>query len=85
MSVPGEILPGDGPAPCAEASRRGTLVVRNTGRFPAYLSSHFPLAWASAALELPRDGLEGARLDLPAGASVRIPPGGELQVAVRWS
>jgi urease beta subunit len=85
MSSPGEILPGEGPVPCAEPARRGTLVVRNTGRFPAYLSSHFPLVWASAALEFPRDGLEGARLDLPAGASVRIAPGDELEVAVRWS
>jgi urease beta subunit len=83
--IPGELLPGDGPAPSVEPSRRATLVVRNTGRFPAYLSSHFPLAWASAALEFPREGLGGARLDLPAGASVRIAPGDELEVAVRWS
>jgi urease beta subunit len=82
---PGEILPGAGPAPSAPATRRATLTVRNNGRFPAYLSSHFPLVWASAALEFPRDGLEGARLELPAGASVRIAPGGELEVAVRWS
>jgi len=82
---PGEILPGDGPTPFAPASRRARLTVRNTGRFPAYLSSHFPLPWASAALEFPREGLEGARLDLPAGASVRIPPGGEVVVDVVWS
>jgi urease subunit gamma/beta len=82
---PGEILAGDGPVPSASATRRAKLIVRNTGRFPAYLSSHFPLAWASAALEFPREGIEGARLDLPAGASVRIAPGKELEVDVLWS
>ena len=82
---PGEILPGEGPTPVAPASRRATLTIRNAGRFPAYLSSHFPLPWASAALEFPREGLEGARLDLPAGASVRIPPGDEVEVEVLWS
>jgi urease beta subunit len=82
---PGEILPGEGPAPAAPGGRRGSLTVRNTGRFPAYLSSHFPLQWASAALEFPRDGLEGARLALPAGASVRIPPGEQVEVDVVWS
>jgi urease subunit beta len=82
---PGEILPGDGPVPRSSASRRAKLIIRNTGRFPAYLSSHFPLAWASAALEFPRQGIEGARLDLPAGASVRFDPGEELEVDVLWS
>jgi urease subunit beta len=82
---PGEILPGDGPAPAPPVVRRATLTVLNTGRFPAYLSSHFPLTWASAALEFPREGLEGARLDLAAGASVRIPPGESIEVAVLWS
>jgi urease beta subunit len=82
---PGEILPGEGPTPAATGTRRAKLTVRNTGRFPAYLSSHFPLPWASAALEFPREGLEGARLDLPAGASVRIPPGAEVEVDVVWS
>ena len=82
---PGEVLPGDGPAPAATIGRRGRVTVRNTGRFPAYLSSHFPLVWASAALEFPREGLEGARLDLPAGAAVRIPPGEAIDVDVIWS
>jgi urease beta subunit len=82
---PGEILPGEGPVPDAPARRRASLTVRNTGRFPAYLSSHFPLPWASAALEFPREGLEGARLDLPAGASVRIPPSEAVDIEVVWT
>ena len=82
---PGEVIPGEGPTPAAAVGRRAKLRVRNTGRFPAYLSSHFPLVWASAALEFRREGLEGARLDLPAGASVRIPPGEEREVDVVWT
>jgi urease subunit gamma/beta len=82
---PGEILPDEAPVPAAPVRRRARLTVRNTGRFPAYLSSHFPLQWASAALEFPREGLEGARLDLPAGASVRIPPGEAVDVEVVWT
>jgi urease subunit gamma/beta len=80
---PGEIIPGEGPVPAA-TGRRGALRIRNTGRLPAYLGSHFPLVRASAALEFPRDGLEGARLDLPAGASARIEPGEEVELQIVW-
>ena len=82
---PGEIVPGEGPAPAHLVSRRTTIRVRNNGRFPAYVGSHFPLAWASRLLEFPRDGLEGARPLLPAGASVRIEPGEEVELEVVWS
>jgi urease beta subunit len=82
---PGELIPGDGPAPTAPAGRRGTARVRNTGRFPAYVGSHFPLSRLSAALELDRDSLAGARADLPAGATVRIDPGAELEFPVVWT
>ena len=82
---PGELIPGDGPLPSAPASRRATARVRNTGRFPAYVGSHFPLARVSAALELDRDALAGARADLPAGATVRIDPGAEIELPVVWT
>ena len=82
---PGEVLPGEGPVPSAGVRRRGTVRIRNAGRVPAYLGSHFPLVRASAALEFPREGLEGARLDLPAGASASIPPGEERELRVVWS
>lgn len=82
---PGELLPGEGPAPAVPAGRRRTVRVRNRGRFPAYLTSHFPLVWASRYLEFPREGLDGARPLLPAGASVRIDPGAEVELEVVWS
>jgi urease beta subunit len=81
---PGELLPGDGPVPVPAARRRARIRVVNRGRFPAYVGSHFPIAGASAMLEFPRDGLEGARLDLPAGATARIDPGTAVELEVVW-
>lgn len=72
-------------APPAPEERRSAVVsVTNRGRFPAYLTSHFPIARASVALELDREGLAGARPRLPAGASVEIPPGESIDVTVTW-
>lgn len=84
---PGEIIPGEGPVPQAPVSRRLEVRIRNTGRFPVSLGSHFPLSWTSRALELdpPRDDLVGARLDLPAGATLRIEPGAEAITQAVWS
>jgi len=82
---PGEVVPGDGPVPSAVPSRTATIRIKNRGRFPASLSSHVPLEWVSPTLEFPRDGLAGARLRLPAGASTRIEPGAEVEVEVMWS
>jgi urease subunit beta len=82
---PGEIIPGEGPVPAAVVRRRATVQIRNTGRFPAYVGSHFPLALASAALEFAREGLDGARLDLPAGATARIDAGGQVELPIVWT
>ena len=82
---PGEIIPGEGPVPAAPARRRATVRVRNRGRLPAYVGSHFPFVLASAALDFPREGLEGARLDLPAGATARIEAGEEVELEVIWT
>ena len=68
------------PAP----TRTATITITNRGRFDAYLTSHFPIARASAALEFCRDGLGGARLHVPAGASVRIPVGEPVSVELMW-
>jgi urease beta subunit len=82
---PGEVIPGDGPVPAAVPGRTATIRIVNRGRLPASLSSHVPLEWVSPTLEFPRDGLCGARLLLPAGASTRIEPGAEVEVEVMWS
>ncbi len=80
---PGELIPGDGPVPAA-SGRTGSVSVTNRGRFDAFLTSHFPLERASAALEFPREGLEGARPDLPAGGSVQIPVGETVELGLIW-
>lgn len=82
---PGELIPGDGPVPGTSFARTGTLRIRNTGRFPAFVGSHFPIARASAALAFPREGLDGARLLLPAGDAVLIEPGAEVEVEIGWA
>lgn len=82
---PGELIPGDGPVPTVSARRRSTIRIVNRGRFPAFLGSHFPLALASGELDLPRDELKGARLALPAGATLRIGPGEEVDAEVLWT
>jgi len=79
------VIAGDGPVPAARPSRVAKLRIANRGRFPASLSSHIPLDWASPTLEFEREGLAGARLLLPAGAAVRIEPGAKLDVEVMWS
>jgi urease beta subunit len=82
---PGELIVGDGAVPAALPTRTATLRIVNRGRFPASISSHVPLEWVSPTLEFDRDGLEGARLRLPAGASTRIEPGAAVEVEVMWS
>ena len=82
---PGEVIPADGPPLVAEHSRTATVPVCNRGRFPAFLTSHFPLVTASRALEFDRSGLEGARPRLPAGSSVRIGPGETVELEVTWT
>jgi urease beta subunit len=82
---PGEVIPGEGSVPRASGRRYATVKIANRGRFPVFLGSHFPLAEASHDLELPRRELHGARLALPAGATLRIAAGEEVEAQILWS
>jgi len=82
---PGQLLPGEGDVPGPRIRRTATIRIVNRGRFPASVSSHVPLAFLSRNLEFAREGLEGARVRLPAGASVRIEPGAEIEVEIIWT
>jgi urease beta subunit len=82
--TPGEVVVADSPAPAPDEDRSGSVTVTNRGRFPAYLTSHFPIERASPTLEFDREGLAGARPRLPSGASTEIPPGESIDVAVTW-
>ena len=81
---PGEIVAGSGPVPVASPSRRERLPVRNTGRFAAYLGSHFDLARASTALQFDRGAATGARIDQPSGATIRIAAEETIELDVIW-
>jgi urease beta subunit len=90
---PGEVLAAAGPVPCAQPARLESVTVTNHGRFDAYLTSHFPVAlssralefaWPSASSALNRDQLVGARTMLPSGASVVIAPGESVAVELAW-
>ncbi|MFR9674116.1 urease subunit gamma [Streptomyces sp. TR06-5] len=81
-SGPGAVLTGDEDAALAPGRPRRDLVVSNTGRRTVWISSHYPLEEANAALEFDREAARGHRLDVPAGTSVEFAPGTTTTVAV---
>ena len=74
MSVPGEILFGDGPVVINEGRPTVTLRVVNTGDRPVQVGSHYHFAEANPALDFDRAAARGYRLAVPAGTSVRFEP-----------
>ena len=75
MTVPGEILTGDGMI-TLNAGRPGVEVrVENTGDRPIQIGSHYHFAATNPSLSFDRDAAWGHRLDIPAGTSVRFEPG----------
>lgn len=80
MTVPGEILVGDGPLELNAGREVITLPVINTGDRPVQVGSHFHFAEANAALEFDRAAARGYRLDVPAGTAVRFEPGIDREV-----
>ena len=75
MTVPGEILHGDGDIEINPGRPVLSLTVRNTGDRPVQVGSHFHFAESNAALEFDRQAAWGHRLGVPAGTSVRFEPG----------
>ena len=75
MTVPGEILFGDGPVVINEGRPTVTLRVVNTGDRPVQVGSHYHFAEANPALDFDRAAARGYRLAVPAGTSVRFEPG----------
>ena len=74
MTVPGEILFGDGPVVINEGRPTVTLRVVNTGDRPVQVGSHYHFAEANPALDFDRAAARGYRLAVPAGTSVRFEP-----------
>ncbi|MEU4426043.1 urease subunit beta [Actinoplanes sp. NPDC024001] len=75
MTIPGEILFGEGDIEINPGRPTVALTVRNTGDRPVQVGSHFHFAESNAALEFDRDAAWGHRLAIPAGTSVRFEPG----------
>ena len=78
--LPGELLPGDGPIVGNGGHRAVELAVRNGGRWPIQVSSHYHFFEANRRLVFDRAAAFGMRLDLPAGDGVRLEPGQEQVV-----
>ncbi|HEX3621300.1 MAG TPA: urease subunit beta [Acidimicrobiales bacterium] len=80
MTVPGEILVGEGPVPINAGRPVTTMVVVNTGDRPIQVGSHYHFAEANPALAFDRDRAWGQRLAVPAGTGVRFEPGIDREV-----
>ena len=75
MTVPGEILFGDGDIEINPGRELLSMTVRNTGDRPIQVGSHYHFFEANDALEFDRTAAYGCRLDIPAGTAVRFEPG----------
>jgi urease beta subunit len=77
---PGQIIVGQGPI-VGNANRPTTEVtVRNAGRWPIQVSSHYHFFEVNRRLVFDRAAAFGQRLDLPAGRGARFMPGEERTV-----
>ncbi|WP_327579641.1 MULTISPECIES: urease subunit gamma [unclassified Streptomyces] len=79
---PGAVRTAPDPVLINTGRLRSRLTVRNNGDRTVYLSSHYPLAEANAALELDREAAAGMRLDIPAGTALSCEPGAVREVDV---
>lgn len=77
---PGAVRFAPGDVALVPDRQRRRVTVRNAGRRPVRISSHFPLWQANPSLEFDREAARGFRLDLPAGDSLRWAPGEEREV-----
>jgi urease subunit beta len=80
VTVPGEILLGDGPVHINVGKPVTTLRVVNGGDRPVQVGSHYHFAEANPALEFDREAAWGQRLAVPAGTAVRFEPGIDREV-----
>ena len=82
MTIPGEILYGDGEITINAGKPVLRLIVANTADRPVQVGSHYHFAEANPALAFDRAAARGRHLAIPAGTSVRFEPGIERTVEV---
>lgn len=80
MTIPGEVVLGDGPVVINAGRPVTTMMVTNTGDRPVQVGSHYHFAEANPALAFDRRSAWGQRLAVPAGTAVRFEPGIEREV-----
>lgn len=73
--VPGELIPRDEPVTINEGRETTTVDVTNTGDRPIQVGSHFHFFEVNRQLAFDRGAAFGMRLDIPAGAAIRLEPG----------
>lgn len=82
MTVPGEVLLGDGDIELFDDAPTISVDVANTGDRPIQVGSHYHFAEVNHALSFDRAAARGHRLAIPAGTSVRFEPGIALTVTL---
>ncbi|MEV7214756.1 urease subunit beta [Kitasatospora cineracea] len=76
----GTYLYGDGDIEINAGRRTLTVTVSNTGDRAVQVGSHYHFFEVNPALRFDRDRTLGMHLNIPAGTSVRIEPGGTREV-----
>jgi urease subunit beta len=82
VTVPGEIIVGEGDIELFDDATTIAVDVANTGDRPIQVGSHYHFAEANHALSFDRAAARGHRLAIPAGTSVRFEPGIALTVSL---
>jgi urease subunit beta len=82
MTVPGEVIVGEGDVELFDDAVSISVDVANTGDRPIQVGSHYHFAEANPALAFDRVRARGHRLAIPAGTSVRFEPGIALAAAL---
>jgi urease subunit gamma/beta len=80
--APGAAIPRDDETPEDVGGSRTRLSVRNTGNVPISVTSHFHFFEVNRRLAFDRTRAYGMRLDIPAGSSVRLEPGADVEVGL---
>lgn len=78
--VPGEFILKEEDIVCNEGKNSVSVLVVNEGDRPIQVGSHYHFYEANNALAFDRKKAYGKRLDIPAGAAVRLEPGDEKEV-----
>ncbi len=81
-TVAGEVITEDGDIELNAGRETIEVEVANTGDRPIQVGSHYHFYEVNAALSFDREGLQGYRLDIPAGTAVRFEPGQTRRVTL---